>query len=240
MGHIRLAGVIGMLAMSRLFYLCWNPQSVTVLAVLKMGLVLAVSSEFIGDSNPWPAAAQDSIDNFCRSSLVYGDLDGNGFEDLVIGCPSATVNDIAAGAVYVFYSEASGLTPAQRDLWHPNSPGIDREAAEGDAFGTAVAVGDFNADGVDDLAIGAPGVGGGQGQVRIIFGSRPNGLISAGNLLFINTFGFAGAYVRFGAALEGGTSTPMAATISLWAPPTSGGALSRVASLPLSMKEWGS
>jgi hypothetical protein len=68
------------------------------------------------------------------------------------------------------------VTPNQ--LWSQDSAGIAENAQGGERFGSALASGDFDNDGFDDLAIGAPwedlapGVAGmAHGGVHVIFGS---------------------------------------------------------------------
>jgi len=88
-------------------------------------------------------------------ALSAGDFDGNGFDDLAVGAPGEKPgDDPRSGYVFVFAGSASGLTPWQ---------GLDQipvlENLGGDEFGAALAAGDFNGDGHDDLAVGAPGKG---------------------------------------------------------------------------------
>ena len=126
-----------------------------------------------------------------RSSQVFGDFDGNGFDDLAIGCPSQTITDgdtnlSRAGAVTVIYAGANGLG-VRSELWHLNSPEINVGASAFDGFGAALVVGDFDGDGIDDLAAGSPSIdeaGGAKdiGAVTILFGSLSDGL-TRGSLL---------------------------------------------------------
>ncbi len=72
-----------------------------------------------------------------------------------------------AGAVNVLYGTAGGLNAKGNQVWFRGSlrgGGI----ASGDQFGTALTAGDFQNDGFDDLAIGAPEAG--SGRVRVLFG----------------------------------------------------------------------
>jgi hypothetical protein len=71
------------------------------------------------------------------------------------------------------------LTSAGNQLWHQDTPGIPGAAEAGDRFGAALAGGDLDGDGTDDLAIGVPGEDVGTrvnaGGVNVIYGS-PSGL----------------------------------------------------------------
>ena len=74
------------------------------------------------------------------------------------------------------YPAGAQLTATQSEIWTLESLGLGVEATRDDRFGT-VASGDFDGDGLDDLAIGIPehplgGFSSG-GAVAVIFGSRP-------------------------------------------------------------------
>jgi len=116
------------------------------------------------------------------SATVHGDFNNDGFEDLAIGVPGEDIGaQKNAGAVNVIYGSATGLrattagsTPANQFL-SQNTPNIVGPAETGDKFGSSLAVGDFNNDGFEDLAIGAPGEAIGTvknaGAVNVIYGS---------------------------------------------------------------------
>ncbi|GAB3982867.1 FG-GAP repeat protein [Actinoallomurus acanthiterrae] len=111
-----------------------------------------------------------------------GDFNGDGYPDLAIGAPDATVGKATkAGAVAVAYGSKNGLSTARRQVITQNSAGVPGTAEKGDHFGATLAVGDFNRDGYSDLAIGAPGEDIGNkkdaGSLTIVFGSK-NGLSS--------------------------------------------------------------
>jgi hypothetical protein len=92
-------------------------------------------------------------------SLATGDFDGDGYADLAIGIPGEIAGATAdAGGVAVLYGSANtGLAAGSNQLFTEESPGIAGDPASGEDFGWDLAAGDFNGDGRDDLAIGAPG-----------------------------------------------------------------------------------
>ena len=118
------------------------------------------------------AAAQSS------AGEIHSDFNGDGYEDLAIGVPEENVGTVKnAGAVNVLYGSSSGLqtaSPADQ-FWHQDSPGVEDVVEIGDRFGMALAAGDFNGDGYDDLAIGVPwensATRNNPGAVNVLYGS---------------------------------------------------------------------
>jgi hypothetical protein len=86
-------------------------------------------------------------------SLAGGDLDNNGFDELVAGAPWERVGSLfQAGTLSVIPGSAGGLTTAGG--FRVNQVGGTVEAD--DQFGADVGTGDFDNDGTADLAAGAP------------------------------------------------------------------------------------
>ncbi|MEQ8279690.1 MAG: serine hydrolase [Deltaproteobacteria bacterium] len=102
-----------------------------------------------------PSQTRDADDRF-GSVLAIGDFNANGFDDLAIGVPSKDSSGQSnSGMIAIFRGASQGLLPANVEWLTQNSGDASNEA--GDEFGRALAVGDFDDDGFDDLAVGAPG-----------------------------------------------------------------------------------
>ncbi len=104
-----------------------------------------------------------------------GDVNGDGFADLVIGAPGADPNGLSSGATYVVFGRSSGFA-ANIDLSSLNGTNgfqINGEAA-GDFAGYSVsAAGDINGDGFGDVIVGAPFAapnGARSGATYVVFG----------------------------------------------------------------------
>ncbi len=97
------------------------------------------------------------------ASEVTGDFNGDGFEDQAFGIPEKNAGSINnAGSVHIIYGSSDGLSAANvlpNQIWNQNSPFIQGSPEDDDLFGSALAPGDYNGDGFDDLAIGVPGEG---------------------------------------------------------------------------------
>lgn len=143
-------------------------------------------SQFWSQESPGVQDIAEEND-FFGSALTSGDFNGDGFDDLAVGVPFESVGDIVdAGVVSVLFGSAAGLTASGNQLWHQDRTGLGGVAEEGDAFGNALASGDFNGDGFDDLAVGAAlddvaGVSN-AGTVTVLFGSD-SGLAGRGSML---------------------------------------------------------
>jgi hypothetical protein len=110
------------------------------------------------------------------------DFNADGFDDLAVGIPFKAVNGVlGAGAIHVLYGSPNGVTAANNLVW---SQAQLETVEENDQFGFALASGDFNGDGFDDLAIGVPeedvGTIVNAGSVQVLFGSAA-GLTGIGN-----------------------------------------------------------
>jgi hypothetical protein len=108
--------------------------------------------------------------------LASGDFNGDHLADLAI---SSDVKD-SRGAVNVYYGTLSGLSAHGGVRFVQGHNGVPGSAAPNHYFGAALATGDYNGDGNDDLAIGAPGDQNNSGSVTAVFGSASGLDVSTG------------------------------------------------------------
>jgi hypothetical protein len=100
--------------------------------------------------NPLSACRQD--EEFGGSVAGAGDINGDGYDDLVVGAREKTTPASKTGRAYVFYGG-----PWFVGVGADRANAIFTGSATGDEFGEAVAgAGDTNGDGFADVVIGAP------------------------------------------------------------------------------------
>jgi hypothetical protein len=116
------------------------------------------------------------------TELAHGDLNRDGYGDLVVGTPLEDVGgDVDGGSVTILWGGSSGLSGGTT-ISDPNASGHDR-------FGQSLAVGDFTGDGKADLAVGSTGK-----DVWIFKGGFTKSGGAAGKLRFDATQIDSGAY----------------------------------------------
>jgi len=145
--------------------------------------------------------------------LAAGDFNGDGYADLAVGVAYEDIGTAAdGGAVHILYgSSPNGLVATGNQLWHQGSPGVGGAVESGDRFGAALAVGNFNGDGYDDLAVGVPDEDiepeNSAGAVNVLYGSSA-GLSATGDQVWYEGYnGLGGAPEagdRFGHAVAAG------------------------------------
>ena len=108
-------------------------------------------------------------------SARAGDVNGDGFDDLVVPDPYQNTTATDAGKAWLYYGSADGLSPTAG--WFVEG------AASCGQFGCSEAVADFDNDGYADVAAGEPrwtGAGGAEeGRVRVFLGSATGAATSS-------------------------------------------------------------
>jgi len=130
----------------------------------------------LATSSAWSAGGDQPGTEFGYSVDSAGDVNGDGFSDVIVGAPSHDNGEVNEGAAFVFHGSTSGLSISAD--WSGESNTV--AALYGSAVATA---GDVNGDGYSDVIVGAPmfanGEAGEGGAFLYLGSSGGLGLIAA-------------------------------------------------------------
>jgi len=107
------------------------------------------SASGLGTTAAWSAESNQADARFGNSVATAGDVNGDGFSDVIIGAEYYSNPETDEGRVFVYHGSADGLAPTP--AWTAES---DQQSA---FFGASVSTaGDVNGDGFSDVVVGAP------------------------------------------------------------------------------------
>lgn len=139
-------------------------------------------------SASWSAVGGQRDARFGTTVQAAGDVNGDGYSDVIVGSPFYSSGELNEGRVLAYLGSATGLSATA--AWMVQG-GLDN-AIFGQAIGSA---GDVNGDGYDDVIVGSPISGGGNGHALVFLGSA-NGLATTASWTVEGA-----AYSRFGYAV---------------------------------------
>ncbi|QSJ17059.1 FG-GAP repeat protein [Nostoc sp. UHCC 0702] len=136
-------------------------------------------------SNGFVINGIDVFGNSGTSVSSAGDMNGDGFDDLIIGAPGVSRNgQERLGSSYVVFGSSSGMSASLNLSSLDGSNGFVINGIDAyDFSGSVSSAGDINGDGIDDLIIGA-------------LGADPNGQERAGSsyVVFGSSSGFGASF----------------------------------------------
>lgn len=174
------------------------------ITVVGGGTVLSSKSKKIThQTNGGPTLDHEALFGFSVASL--GDVDGDGVADLAVGAYGDNTGSSNAGAVHVLFMNSNGTVKNSVKIANQTNGGPTLES--NDYFGNSVAaLGDFDGDGVPDLAVGAYGDDTGgtyRGAVYILLLTSSGSVKSSVKLASgLNGVSELGAYGSFGSSVS--------------------------------------
>jgi hypothetical protein len=138
----------------------------------------------------WMTHAGGNLSSYGVVVSTAGDINGDGYDDVLVGAPTWNNGQFPVGKAYVFLGSSSGLSSSP--AWTAQGDGFSENFAR-----TVSTAGDVNGDGYDDVLIGSPGYNGNLGAAWVYFGSS-NGLAQGPGWMYADG---SGAYSNIGVAV---------------------------------------
>ncbi len=137
-----------------------------------LGSSTGLGAEGAPENADWRGEADLAVSAFGQSAALAGDVNGDGYSDIVVGAPSFSNAVTADGAVFAWYGSATGLGANGTR----NNADWKIESGQSSAqLGYRVAsAGDVNGDGYSDVIVSAPTYDNGQtneGRAYVYLGS---------------------------------------------------------------------
>ncbi|WP_308367899.1 MULTISPECIES: LamG-like jellyroll fold domain-containing protein [unclassified Microbulbifer] len=137
-----------------------------------------------------------------------GDVNGDGYDDVIVGVPLDDSNGTNAGRAYVLFGNGTGTLPDFSAVSAGNNGFMINGAGAGHRAGMAVGGGDINGDGLDDVVVGAPfaSVNGGEsGAAYVVFGKADTATVELSAIASSTDAGGFAIYGAYGKDHVGGS-----------------------------------
>ncbi|MEZ6144011.1 MAG: FG-GAP-like repeat-containing protein [Planctomycetaceae bacterium] len=181
------------------------PRAAYILFMQNDGTVK--SHQKVSDTQGGFTGTLNDYDNFGRSLVSLGDLDGDGVADLAVGTYRDDSGGSDRGAVYVLFLNSNGTVKAHQKI-SDTEGGFTALFDDADVFGGALASrGDLDGDGVNDLVVGATGDddgGSARGAIYLLY-MNTDGTVKSHRKISNTAGGFTGSLDnndRFGGSVE--------------------------------------
>jgi hypothetical protein len=149
----------------------------------------------------WTAESNQAFAEFGYSVASAGDVNGDGFSDVIVGAYRFDNGETDEGRAFVYHGSASGLSTTPN--WTAESNQVNAY------FGVSVAsAGDVNGDGYSDVIVGAYGFDNGEtdeGRAFVYHGSGTSFVTQTVNASGTYTFGTTGVSINFTGVFGTGT-----------------------------------
>jgi hypothetical protein len=151
------------------------------------------SATGLSTSANWTAESNQASAQFGYSVSSAGDVNGDGFSDVIVGANGFENDQVGEGAVFIYHGSATGLSTSAN--WTAES---NQASAQ---FGYSVSsAGDVNGDGFSDVIVGARFFDNGEtdeGQAFVYHGSGTSFVTQTVNASGTYTFGTTGMSIAF-------------------------------------------
>ncbi len=129
------------------------------------------TAQGLSTSPDWTGTDGQAGSQYGRGVGIAGDVNGDGYSDIIVGAPTYTNGQSLEGKVYCYHGSPAGLSSASK--W--TVTGVPTNQTNTDFGFSVCTAGDINADGYSEVIIGAPYYDNGsalkQGRVFIYYGS---------------------------------------------------------------------
>ena len=149
-------------------------RSAILLLIDDRDAVYPLTIDPLATSPSWNAESNQASARFGAALATAGDVNGDGFSDVIVGAPLYDNGQADEGRVFVYHGSASGLSTVAN--W--SAEGNQAEARFGSSIATA---GDVDGDGFSDVIVGAPLYDNGQADEgrALVFRGSAAGLAAA-------------------------------------------------------------